>query len=241
MPLESKHIIALLVLAVIAFIAIKYPQYNPLNMLNRHVNESNHEEAREKREGLDGSVYAYPNDGDFIDPDANSLPSDMDSNDSASYARASKNSAENGQYKKSNYVDGQRSGSSPSLDAFYEDNGSQYTGKNDGFAPMDANDQYATYVPGNTVKSANEENKFNPSSLLPKEKGGEWFDDPYESTSVKGSHLINIYRPIGVTTGQTTLKNPSHDIRGTIPNPKYPVSPWANSSYEPDTNLKTLC
>ena len=71
----------------------------------------------------------------------------------------------------------------------------------------------------------------------------DWFQDPYESTSVKNTHLINIYRPVGVNTIQTTLKNPSHDIRGSPPNPKYAVSPWQNSSYEPDTNLRnqSLC
>ena len=28
---------------------------------------------------------------------------------------------------------------------------------------------------------------------------------------------------------------------GTIPNPKFIVSPWNNSTYEPDFNLKPLC
>ena len=44
-----------------------------------------------------------------------------------------------------------------------------------------------------------------------------------------------------VTTINCTLKNPSHDIRGTIANPKFVVSPWMQSTIEPDNNLKSLC
>ena len=38
-----------------------------------------------------------------------------------------------------------------------------------------------------------------------------------------------------------SLKNPTYDFRGTIANPKYNVSPWMNSTYEPDYNVKPLC
>ena len=56
---------------------------------------------------------------------------------------------------------------------------------------------------------------------------------PVESYFAKMSTNIN-------TVGQS-LKNGSHDIRGTIPNPKFSVSPWNNSTYEPDYNIKPLC
>ena len=46
---------------------------------------------------------------------------------------------------------------------------------------------------------------------------------------------------IGVNTVGQTLKNPSHDIRGTIYCPKIAnVSPWQQSTIEPDFNLKSL-
>jgi hypothetical protein len=76
-------------------------------------------------------------------------------------------------------------------------------------------------------------------------KHKDWFDDPYESATVKNSHLINVYRPIGVDTIGCRKGDPPGgcDIRGPIPVPKYTVSPWLNSSYEPDTNLRnqSLC
>ena len=167
----------------------------------------------------------------------------IDSKQEDSVDQESISDSTNGEYKRSNYSEGNRNAESSALDKFFEGNHTQEAST--GFSPMDNTDgRYASYLSEkNGSSKLSDKDKFNTSSLLPKEKNGDWFDDPYESTSIKSSHLINIYRPVGVNTIQTTLKNPSHDIRGTPPNPKYPVSPWSNSSYEPDTNLhnQTLC
>jgi hypothetical protein len=149
-----------------------------------------------------------------------------------------RDTAKDGKIAYSNYADGKRGGSSE-IDKFFEE-GNPLTEKPTGFQKSDLGVQYAGYIAGKKQKMR-EVDKFNASELLPREKGKDWFDDPYESTSVKNTHLINIYRPIGVNTIQTTLKNPSHDIRGTPANPKLVTSPWMNSSYEPDNNLKNLC
>lgn len=145
------------------------------------------------------------------------------------------------EYKSSSYNKGDRSAKSASLDSFFEGN---YPKKSDnnGFAPMVENDgKYAAYTSSKTKKLSDKE-KFDPNSLLPREKNTEWFDDPYEQTTVKSSHLINIYRPTSVTTVQTT-KARTLDIRGVPANPKYPVSPFGNSSWEADNNISTsaLC
>jgi hypothetical protein len=155
-----------------------------------------------------------------------------------------RNGSRDGTFRHSSYVDGRRGGGRASdLDKFFEEGhpldrkvGFQ---KND---PNAADIQYANYIPGKQRK-LREVDKFNAEALLPKEKHKDWFDDPYESTSVKNTHLINIYRPIGINTISTTLKNPSWDIRGTPSNPKYVASPFLNSSWEPDTNLRnqSLC
>ena len=150
-----------------------------------------------------------------------------------------RNSSKDGQFVYSSYVDGRRGGRSSDLDQFFEDG--HPLDKKVGFERNDKSD-YASYVPGKRRKMKDVD-KFNADTLLPKENNKDWFMDPYESTSVKNTHLINLYRPVGVNTIQTSLKNPSHDIRGTPTNPKYAVSPWMNSSYEPDTNLRnqSLC
>jgi len=178
----------------------------------------------------------------------NVVNADNSSNTSGNQQLANKmlsvNSVRNGQYKVANYADGNRDGASNALDAFFAGNAPQDANDNDGFTPMlEGQNDYATYV-GTGSGKLSDRDKFNTSSLLPQESNPDWFDDPYESTGIKSPKLItNIYRPQGVNTIQTTLKNPSLDLRGSPPNPKFPVSPWQNSSYEPDTNIRNqaLC
>jgi len=86
--------------------------------------------------------------------------------------------------------------------------------------------------------------KYDSKSYLPQEVNDEWFDTDFSQAkkNVKGDNYINTDKYIvGVDTVGQTLKNASHDIRGTIANPKFAVSPWLNSTYEPDYNIKPLC
>lgn len=86
--------------------------------------------------------------------------------------------------------------------------------------------------------------EYDSTNFLPKEVNDEWFDTDFTQAkyNLNDDKMINTDRyMIGVNTVGQTLKNPSYDIRGTIPNPKYTVSPWNNSTYEPDNNLKSLC
>jgi hypothetical protein len=196
--------------------------------------------------GLDVSLnddmrHSDMNESIDLDSNDNMLSSDTNSNELLKLKRkmSSRNSSRSDDYKNVNYSGGERSSKSSTLDKFFEGNHPQDSGANAGFSPMLENEgKYAAYLSDKGSKNLTDKDKFNAGSLLPKEKSGEWFDDPYEATSVKVSNAINIFRPIGVNTTQTSGKNPSHDIRGTIPNPKYAVAPWLNSSYEPDTNIR---
>lgn len=87
------------------------------------------------------------------------------------------------------------------------------------------------------------ENKnYDSKDFLPKETNPTWFDTSFAKYSLNDDQLINTERyVIGVNTVGQSLKNGSHDIRGTIPNPKFSVSPWNNSTYEPDFNIKSMC
>ena len=76
------------------------------------------------------------------------------------------------------------------------------------------------------------------------ETNDEWFDTDFSQAkhNINDGKLINTDRyVIGVNTVGQSLKNASYDIRSTIPNPKISVSPWNNSTYEPDYNIKSLC
>lgn len=84
---------------------------------------------------------------------------------------------------------------------------------------------------------------FNVQDYLPQEIEEDWFDiEPLNCTKkISGTHLIHPKYHMGVNTVNSSLKNATHDIRGDIPNPKINVSPFMNSSIEPDTNLRGLC
>lgn len=83
---------------------------------------------------------------------------------------------------------------------------------------------------------------FDVNKMLPQETE-DWFDTvPLQHTKkIKGTQLIHPKVHMGVNTTGSSLRNGTHDIRGDIPNPKITVSPWGNSTIEPDTNIKGLC
>ncbi len=156
----------------------------------------------------------------------------------------SKNLAREGKYKKVSYKEGVRGQSDADVAKFFDDNNSLvkdgYLG-NDEYAGRDeTNDQYASYRPG-VKKSLTDEDIFKSENYLPKEANKDWFDVMPEPISIKNRHLINVSRPIGVNTIGNSLRNPSYDLRGSPPNPKFVVSPWMQSTIDPDLNIKGLC
>lgn len=120
-------------------------------------------------------------------------------------------------------------------------------GNNAGFAPNDESaGAFASYQPGEARASCGSnqdcdpEDLFNADNYLPQEVNDDWFDNQYEPVSVKNRHLINVTRPIGINSIGSSKKNASHDLRGTPACPKFVVSPFLNSSIEPDINIKSL-
>jgi hypothetical protein len=85
--------------------------------------------------------------------------------------------------------------------------------------------------------------EMNASEFLPQEVNVNWFDKDFNTISqVDTNMLIDVSQYAnGVDTVGQSLKNPSYDIRGNIPNPKSVISPFLNSSIEPDTNIKSWC
>lgn len=84
---------------------------------------------------------------------------------------------------------------------------------------------------------------FDLNKVMPQETQEDWFDvEPLLSTKkIRGTHLIHPKVHMGVNTVGTSLRNATHDIRGDVPNPKTTVSPWNNSTIEPDTNIMGIC
>lgn len=149
------------------------------------------------------------------------------------------NAAKDGKEKVMNYRDGERGGFPPSLDQFFEEGNPLNENENADFLPNDPDNNFASYA-AKPRKELSEEEKFNASELLPKEERQDWFED-VTPQKIKNRHLINIYRPIGVNTVITSRKNGSLDIRGNPVNPKTFVSPFLNSSIDPDVNARGIC
>lgn len=185
---------------------------------------------------------AYHNDGSLESPVQ--VVEGMSDEEYQSRMRT-KDSAVDGEYKRSNYIEGKRGNSDMNMmDDFFENGTTSHLAQNhptnDAFGPHDiVTEQYAGYKPGQ--KPPSDEDMYDITNYQPKEQKSDWFDILPEPVSVKNRHLINVTRPIGVNTISSTLKNPSYDIRGTPPCPKYTASPWNQSSIEPDTNMKSLC
>ena len=78
--------------------------------------------------------------------------------------------------------------------------------------------------------------------LLPKDENKDWFQVPNSKFNLM--QAIDLEVPeikIGVDTVGQSRKNATYDLRAAPPNPKFVVSPWSNSTIEPDYNTKALC
>jgi len=104
-------------------------------------------------------------------------------------------------------------------------------------------------IPDNTktdVVNLNKNNvkNYDAKDYLPKEINDDWFNTDFSQAKYKmnDDKLINTERyVIGINTVGQSLKNASYDIRGAVNVSKYSVSPWNQSTIEPDYNIKPLC
>jgi hypothetical protein len=104
-------------------------------------------------------------------------------------------------------------------------------GQNDQFAPVNENSAQAQGLPptcGGAVAA-------DPSELLPKDQNNEWARlNPNGENDLKNINLLKAGFHHGIDTVGTTLRNANLQIRSEPPNPVDKVSPWMNSTIEPD-------
>ena len=77
---------------------------------------------------------------------------------------------------------------------------------------------------------------FVSSDLLPKVKN----EMQEYAPELKGMNLLDADEMIGIDTVGNTLKNANYSLRSEPPNPRKIVSPWMNTSIEPDPYRKPL-
>ena len=85
-------------------------------------------------------------------------------------------------------------------------------------------------LPPNCSGQAN----INPADLLPKDNNSSWNLKPMGSGDFLGVNLLNAGYLIGVDTVGSSLRTANLQVRSEPPNPQLQVSPWMNTTIEPD-------
>lgn len=99
-------------------------------------------------------------------------------------------------------------------------------------SPLGQNDQYA---PVSNMTNQNNGATTDPTELLPKDENSEWAKlNPNSSNDLANVNLLKSGYHIGIDTIGNTLRNANLQLRSEPPNPTTKVSPWLQSTIEPD-------
>ena len=83
--------------------------------------------------------------------------------------------------------------------------------------------------------------QLTPTDLLPQDANSKWAQvNPSGQGSVGDQNFLNAGFHVGVNTVGQTLRNANLQLRSEPPNPQMQVSPWMNTSMEPDTNRRAM-
>ena len=92
-----------------------------------------------------------------------------------------------------------------------------------------------------TTSNCYPKNQLAPQELLPNDPNSKWAQvNPQGAGDIAGKNFLNAGALIGVNTVGQSLRNASWDLRSEPPNPQVNVSPWLNSTIEPDVNRRVL-
>ena len=96
-------------------------------------------------------------------------------------------------------------------------------------------------VTGGVSSNCSNQLTSNPADLLPKDNNNEWSSlNPNGSGDLANVNLLKAGHHSGIDTVGSSLRNANLQIRSEPPNPQAKVSPWMQSTIEPDTNRKPL-
>ena len=103
------------------------------------------------------------------------------------------------------------------------------------------NEVYANVPNGSTTSTyglspvARPNANYDPSDLLPKDVNSQWAQlNPSGNADFKNVNLLKAGYLIGIDTIGSSLRNANLQERSEPPNPTSTVSPWMNSTIEPD-------
>lgn len=136
----------------------------------------------------------------------------------------------------------------PAMNNMNMNNNSNNSNSNEeGFANADASDANIggpasmPFAAANKPTNCYPKIQLNPTELLPSDPNSKWEQvNPQGAGDIAGKNYLNAGALIGVNTVGQSLRNASYDLRSEPANPQVAVSPWFNSTIEPDTNRKTF-
>ena len=96
-------------------------------------------------------------------------------------------------------------------------------------------------VTGGVSQSCLKQQVANPQDLLPKDDNSGWAaSSPRGAGELSNVNLLKAGHHSGIDTVGGTLRNANLQLRSEPPNPKTQVSPWQNSTIEPDLMIVPL-
>ena len=81
---------------------------------------------------------------------------------------------------------------------------------------------------------------LNPEELLPSSLSPNNWDTPSNPGGIDGPNFLNPEHLVGINTVGQSLRNANRQLRSEPPNPQVKVSPWLQTTIEPDINRKPL-
>jgi hypothetical protein len=83
--------------------------------------------------------------------------------------------------------------------------------------------------------------ELKPEDLLPKDMNTKWAQvNPSGQGMLADRNFLDAGHHVGVNTVGQTLRNANYNVRSEIPNPQIKVSPWMQSTIDPDVGRKPL-
>ena len=109
-------------------------------------------------------------------------------------------------------------------------------------ANYDANQDGPTGLSNNQYpKDCFPKDQLSPAELLPGDANSTWAQvNPAGQGSLGDQNFLNAGFHVGVNTVGQTMRNANLQLRSEPPNPQVKVSPWLQSTIEPDTNRKPM-
>jgi opacity protein-like surface antigen len=81
---------------------------------------------------------------------------------------------------------------------------------------------------------------LNAEELLPSSYSSNNWDTPANPGGIDGPNFLNPEHLVGINTVGQSLRNANRQLRSEPPNPQVKVSPWLQTTIEPDTNRKPM-